>query len=1082
MRRDDLDVLSEWCQGNGADVVGQIPQLLRGTEEADAAADYIEAKSLWQAFVDSVTWRMEQPGVDDIAEEVRAQLRAQYPEEDVDALSCILLTEVLRRSSQNDVLERVLTVELLTDIVAEHGDLAKQSAVVAVRELDRFVRSEFGQFPQRVGELLDLRDEDKNTEQLKRYLAPGYAEWDPRLSPAHALKAIFRLVPFTDRRDEMQRLVQWLGDEDEAVSFAVMTGLGGSGKSRLAAEFIERARAQGGWCAGFLLVQDGTPGALFEGRAPRLVVVDYAETRVNQVRALVDRLATHDAPKVRVLFIARERGRWWTALEQGAAQASASVGRALWFELKPVGDDRHRRLNLFQRAVTGFAGAGLGEVRGLGNVDLSAGHFSRALFVVAAALEFNLSGTFGEQPDELLDGILGHEAKYWNRLVETELDGPSQALAQFERDGALLLAATTVIGGAQSRSEASWCIERVLALGGSPSTTALAHVLREHLGSLDAATPGEPTAGSAWIRPLEPDLVGERLVERVFTDRFEALDGMYGDLGAESASRRTRILTSLNRIASRQTDSEPGPLRRSLAYRILQARVGEDVKLVIGAADDQGGALGRVVALTLEGNASVVLAREVRQVIPFDTVALRELALWSAEVISESTGADDVTRADRAKALSDLSIWCHRLRRTDRALAAAKEAVALRRELHAERPQEFAHNLAAALSNLGVCLGKFGQSDEGLAAEEESVRLLRGLNDGRSQEFAPDLARSLSHISTSLGDLGRPEEALAAAEEAVQLRRDAHRAQPETFAPNLARSLANLGGRLCDLGRYEEGLAAAVESVELLRELHGARPGAFAPDLATSLSNLGVYLGELDRNDEGLVVEEEAVRLWRGLHRARPDAFAPDLARSLSNLGSRHSDVGDHDAGIAAEEEAVRLRRDLHGTRPGTFAPDLAASLANLCTCLGKVDRNDEGLVIGVESVGLWRELHGAHPEAFAPNLAGALSSMGGCLANLERNEEALAAEDEAAGLWRELHSERPEAFAPYLAESLSRLVDRLVAKGCESDARVAATEGLELLSQMSLAELSVHAARFRYLFKSHRIVCDGPGRDTETD
>ena len=82
-----------------------------------------------------------------------------------------------------------------------------------------------------------------------------------------------------------------------------------------------------------------------------------------------------------------------------------------------------------------------------------------------------------------------------------------------------------------------------------------------------------------------------------------------------------------------------------------------------------------------------------------------------------------------------------------------------------------------------------GPAGGSLAAAEEAVALRRELACARPDAFTPDLATSLNNLANRLSDVGRREDALAAAEEAVALRRELARARPDAFTPNLAGSL-----------------------------------------------------------------------------------------------------------------------------------------------------------------------------------------------------------------------------------------------------------------------------------------------------
>ncbi len=180
-------------------------------------------------------------------------------------------------------------------------------------------------------------------------------------NPSKFLVEKYGVVPFSGRTDYLGRLAAWRdGDEDRAVW--LVTGPGGSGKSRLAREFGFLTQ-EAGWT---VLVTSATgphSSAISDlgrisHRRPVLVIVDYAERMRRDVRnALRDHIATCPA-KTRVLFLARAISDWssealmWERLEaevyterlppleEGAKQeilevALRSFGKRLHVEPRP---------------------------------------------------------------------------------------------------------------------------------------------------------------------------------------------------------------------------------------------------------------------------------------------------------------------------------------------------------------------------------------------------------------------------------------------------------------------------------------------------------------------------------------------------------------------------------------------------------------------------------------------------------------------------------------------------------------------------------------------------------------------------
>ncbi|MFE2727092.1 hypothetical protein [Kitasatospora sp. NPDC059327] len=161
----------------------------------------------------------------------------------------------------------------------------------------------------------------------------------PVAAASYLLAARSETVEFTGMDTEMQLLSDWCRGPG-AVDVAVVRGPGGVGKTRLAVELARRMSdrrpqaeatadtANFPWSAGFL-DPDTTPRQAYRMLChlirPALIVIDYAEYRLDQVAVLLEALANHRAPghRVRVLLVARSTQGWWPKLR---ARYPAAVG------------------------------------------------------------------------------------------------------------------------------------------------------------------------------------------------------------------------------------------------------------------------------------------------------------------------------------------------------------------------------------------------------------------------------------------------------------------------------------------------------------------------------------------------------------------------------------------------------------------------------------------------------------------------------------------------------------------------------------------------------------------------------------
>ncbi|WP_336159985.1 tetratricopeptide repeat protein [Amycolatopsis sp. VC5-11] len=877
-------------------------------------------------------------------------------------------------------------------------------------------------------------------------------------SPAGLLSARKGIVPFRGRDTLLAELTSWADTPGTGVW--LLHGPGGQGKTRLAYHFGEQLAGRS-WAVVWL---DRAAGpvelrVLGDARVPVLAVLDYAESRTEQLTGLAEVLESRS--QVKVLLLARTAGAWWQDLPADGDAARDLADLARVSELSALGDSA----GTYQAAVAAFAAAatripGLDPASWTAAVAHLADHApeepdeSRTVLAVQmTALADLLDATHAsahtapaERGPE--DRLLDHERGYWRSTARAHGLLPGMSLATLGD----VVAAVSLLGPDTPR-DLDQVLDWLPALDGQPRDRRDA--VRAWLTQLYPAAPGAGFVG------LAPDRLAERLIGRLLQDRTRpcVVDALAGHVDYGQASRMLTVCV------------------RAAAHTAFGTSVGDAVtnlcltwpeKLLEPAID---------TATRVEAPAPLLRALEHAAKDP--AIALRDLQRMS-DAFPHSSHALADTAATVAQALlarhreataqgrpTDESILARHLNkvsnrlgdvgRREEALAAVTEAVETCRRLASQRPDAYLPDLAGSLSNLSNGLGDVGRREESLAAVTEAVEIHRRLADERPAAYLPDLAMSLSNLSIRLGDVGRREESLAAVTEAVEIHRRLADERPAAYLPDLARSLSNLSIRLSVLGRREEGLAAVTESVETYRQLASQRPDAYLPDLAGSLSNLSNRLGDVGRREEALAPVTEAVEIHRRLADERPAAYLPDLAMSLNNLSIRLSVLGRREEALAPVTEAVEIHRRLADERPAAYLPDLARSLSNLSIRLGDVGRREEGLAAVTESVETYRQLASQRPDAYLPDLAMSLNNLSIRLGDVGRREESLALVTEAVEIRRRLADERPDAYLPDLAMSLSNLSIRLSVLGRWEEALAPITEAVEIRRQLASQRPAAH-------------------------
>ena len=883
-------------------------------------------------------------------------------------------------------------------------------------------------------------------------LRPPVVELGPgeEVSAATALRPRHAVVSYVGREQLLDDLAVWCKQEQadgEPTELWFVTGPGGFGKTRLAVEACREAEARG-WTAGLLPpgAGDRQLEALAEWPGRLLIAVDYAETRSALIGRLVEELAARSPrPPARILLLVRRQAARADLLkvfnEQREEHLGAVLRRAPLSRLDETADEVDR-LELFAQAVADFGalpGPPPGPVR---PVRLQAAHFARPLYVLTAAYLARMAAgadvdALGET-DLLRELLAEHEAQHWDRWDKRRgLD-----LDPADRRAAVAVATLlTAHGEAEALT-----VARLIPYQSGASEDRLIGIARW----LAQLYPPPANSGQLVVSPLEPDRLGEVLVGDVLGEHAGLLAAA---CGAASDRQLTQALTVTGRIA--QNDHAI----RDQLRAVLDQHLGDFLRRSFTAdGDELLAAVTSAMGISRPGQGALDAADRFTDILP---VGLRPLAAavtaLAVDGLRGRAEGDPAVTAELARALSNLGNRLGDVGRRAEALAAAEEAVAIRRQLAEDSPAAHLSDLAALLTNLGLSLAQAGRRAEALAAVEEAVAIRRQLAEDSPAAHLPDLALSLNNLGVRLAEAGRQAEALAAADEAVAIYRQLAEASSAAHLPNLAASLSNLGSRLGDAGRRAEALAAADEAVAIRRQLAEDSPAAHLPDLAGSLSNLGLRLAEAGRRAEALAAEEEAVAIRRQLAEASPAAHLPDLAISLTNLGVHLAEAGRRAEALAAEEEAVAIWRQLAEASPAAHLPNLAASLSNLGLSLAQAGRRAEALAAEEEAVAIRRQLAEASPAAHLPDLAASLTNLGVRLAEAGRREEALVAADEAVAIYRQLAEDSPAAYLPKLAGSLSNLGLRLGEAGRRAEALAAAEEAVAIYRQLAEDSPAAH-------------------------
>ena len=795
---------------------------------------------------------------------------------------------------------------------------------------------------------------------IEKVLAPAYAALPENFTPLQLIKARHGVVPY-QQCAEMRRLRAWAtttadasapsqGGRSGDIAVAVVTGAGGAGKTRMAAQLCHDLSTIG-WYTGFLPstteVTDEELAALAAVTTELLVVVDYAEEARRGLIARVVRALRARESATRIVLTARGAKTWWEEFYEEAEQDGTVLRNTLSLSIRgkqQVERDPWFFGRMYRRAVQRFSYDLNGVV--LTDVEVPEGLGDTALDVVLRAWLAVCGDNDGAQEamptrEELYDKVLSIEFARWHKEPK---------LGDISRDQLRRAAATlSLLAPSQDEDAVDDVLSRL-------PEWSQEHLLRSRFAELLVQSLLRDDGAEAVS--LRPDPVAEHLILEVFGKKPELLDRVLpqdpakvpglDDPDADDSVVTRKLEWGQQARNACVTLTRASSLDREVALRLARRALRERPflwKEALDVALTQGGPLGPALEALIESGATLPLG-EIDDAIPVGHPALAGAALAATRRLATSAKRSPEQQAHWA---NNLSIRLSDVGERKAALVAAREAEKLYRALAEASPQAYTPRLAMSLNNLANILSEVGERGEALRGAREAVELYRVLAEVSPAAYTPDLAMSLNNLANILSKVGEQDEALVAAREAVELYRGLAKASSAAYNPHLAGSLNNLASFLSGVGERNEALVAAREAVELYRRLAEVSPAAYTPNLAMSLTNLAIRLSALGDRNEALGAAREAVELYRGLAKASPAAYTPRLAGSLNNLANCLLGVGDRDGALVAAREAVELYRGLAKASPQAYTPDLAGSLNNLANILSAVGEQDSALETFVE-------------------------------------------------------------------------------------------------------------------------------------
>jgi len=945
----------------------------------------------------------------------------------------------------------------------------------------------------RTGELKTAQTVSSSLDPLYQLLPPGAPE-------AWLLQPRFGVVPYLAREGLIEELEAWCA-EDRMFSIGVVSGEGGSGKSRLAAELDTRMRKRG-WDCG--QVPNTEALSEFTPQSATLLVVDYPEQWLAVLGRVLEQLAGRLAgPRVRVLLLARQRAarsHWWAELDRTSRRVATGFGN-LHLDLAAHALSPNERREHAETAMRAFGHhLGIDEVGAV--PDVTDDDFANPLLVHMAALlaahgQQGETQSAGSMREEVLAHLLAREQDRWARLR------PAHQLADLHETHAVRAVLTAVLTG-PSAGEAAELLAALPELSGPAQ--------QERRGRI-CYWLADLYPGQRPLASFGPDLLVEQLLDSAAgsTADLDDVIAAVHDHDATSARHRSRLLATL-RLAAEQRPGVSSALRgylvKNLPALLEQALDDPDthlatmldsalvfcgerrdpkLKLAFACASIQAALPARhergAQLLYTTMRLALPVFRGAAEMDPEDGldalhVGLRQLVLRSEQAswyekalewnLENVRVGQRLVNRDRDRYLAELSFdLSHlaaaymKLGQGQEALAVAEEAVTLQREL-AERGRGEDSGLAMTLHRLSGIQVELGNYDQALVSNAAALPVLRRFADQGDGHYLPLLAEALTHRGAILAGQHQHEQSLAAVTEAFRLRERLAEQSPDTGLALLQYDLHNLSRGKVNLGRYDDALADAARAVEASREACAANPRRHRIVLIRNLKQVADLHLRLARPQQAVAAVEEAVVLARQGTEAELAESLAQLIGVLTGLG-RYADA----SSLCLEAESL-LRRLVDSQRH--LLPVLASTLTDHSQVLDGIGRPDEALDAAREAVDFARGLDASKDLT----LARALVNLGDRYARLQRFPEALVHTAEGMELLRT--ADQPAA----LAAAQAKLADRHAHLDHRTEALAAALEAVQLSETVHQADPTQHRIEYAYALKILSEIYRSFGRPTD--
>ena len=275
-------------------------------------------------------------------------------------------------------------------------------------------------------------------------------------------------------------------------------------------------------------------------------------------------------------------------------------------------------------------------------------------------------------------------------------------------------------------------------------------------------------------------------------------------------------------------------------------------------------------------------------------------------------------------------------------------------------------NVAGALNNLGNAWSNLGEKKKAIEYFTQALEIYKAIFG----DSHPDVASTLNNLGAAWSNLGEKKKAIEYYTQALEI----YKAVFGDSHPSVADTLNNLGTAWSDLGEKKKAIEYYTQAMEIKKAVFGDSH----PSVADTLNNLGTAWSSLGAPKKAIEYYTQAMEIKKAVF---GDSH-PSVADTLNNLGTAWSDLGEKKKAIEYYTQALEIFKAVFGDSH----PSVADTLNNLGTAWSSLGAPKKAIEYYTQAMEIKKAVFGdSHPD-----VAGTLNNLGAAWSNLGEKKKAI--------------------------------------------------------------------------------------------